>query len=101
MNYDDILTKLLVKEAFTLAFIHNVLRLRTLTEREEDRLLYGQEYQSYPEGTDTDEEGDEEWKRGQRESHPQHGLRMLSARQGPPDEVPYKPQGLHEQNDIP
>ena len=72
--------------------------MKTLSEREDERLLYGQEYHSYPENT---EEGDGEaevnieWKRSQRESHAVHGFKTLSAKQrlGQPEEVPYKPQG--------
>ena len=69
-------------------------RLMTLSEKEDHRLLNGQEYYNMP---DTgDEEEMEEWKKRQVTSHPQHGLERLWVNEGlkeRPDGLPYTPLG--------
>ena len=67
------------------AFIH--FRLKTLTEKEEDRLWNGFEHRNYPE----DAEEGHEWSTQQTTSHPDSGVSILSINKGEREEVPYKP----------
>lgn len=67
--------------------------MKTLTEREEDRLLHGKEYVSLPD--DITEKERVRWRELEKTAHAEPNLEVLETEKsrGEPDTVPYHPAG--------
>ncbi|WAR04868.1 CG031-like protein [Mya arenaria] len=69
----------------------NYIRMKTLSEREEHRLLNGKEYASFPD--DIAEKEKERWRELEKVAHADPNLKHLSDSKGIPERVPYIPAG--------
>ncbi|XP_045209471.2 uncharacterized protein LOC123561284 [Mercenaria mercenaria] len=69
----------------------NYVRMKTLSEREEQRLLHGKEYASLPD--DIFKKDAERWRELEHTAHPDPNIETLSKFKSEPDKVPYTPAG--------
>ena len=67
-------------------------RLKTLSEREEERLLYGNVHRNYPENSDDEDDDDAEWRRQQRHAHPDGRLQFIRRSKTQVEQPPSAPQ---------
>ena len=66
--------------------------MKTLTEREENRLWNGKEYTSLPD--DIEKKKTVRWRELETSAHQEPNLEKLQESIGEPDEIPYKPAGM-------
>lgn len=66
-------------------------RMKTLTEKEEDRLLCGKDYVSLPDNIEEMERI--RWRELEKKAHADPNLEILEGSKGVPDTVPYHPAG--------
>lgn len=67
--------------------------MKTLSEREEDRLLKGKEYASLPDGIAQKEA--ERWRELEKTAHADLNIETLARSKSEPDKVPYTPAGMY------
>lgn len=67
-------------------------RMKTLSEKEEHRLLSGKRYVSLPDGID--EKNATRWRELEQTAHADPNIEILARNKSLPDSVPYKPAGI-------
>jgi hypothetical protein len=67
--------------------------MMTLSEREEDRLLHGKDYASFPD--DIKEKDAIRWRELEKNAHADPNLETLAGAKTIPDKVPYVPAGQY------